>query len=88
MREVRIPLSGAEELHLTWDVVQHSVRIRYRRESDLVVDVFRERVTVLTIERHETGPVVAVEYRAEGCSGRARVRTRPAFALTDVLLQT
>lgn len=56
VREVKIPLSEAEELHLTWDVVHRSVRIRYRRESDVVVDVFRELATVLTIEIHETGP--------------------------------
>ena len=88
VREVKIALSETEELHLAWDTSHRSVRIRYRREADLVVDVFRELVTVLTIEIREAGPVIAMEYRAEGCRGRTCVRTRPAFALTDVLLQT
>ncbi|ATY11692.1 hypothetical protein CU254_15395 [Amycolatopsis sp. AA4] len=88
VRGIGIPLSETEELHVSWDVRHHSVRIRYQRGPGVVVDVFRELVTVLTVESRETGPVIAMEYRAEGCGGRTCVETRPAFSLTDVLLQT
>ncbi|MGW4399357.1 hypothetical protein ACWEHA_29060 [Amycolatopsis nivea] len=86
VREVKIPVSGTGELHLSWDPVERSVHLRYRQGSDVVVDVFREQATLLTI--HEPGPVIAVEYRAEDCLGRMRVRLQPTFALDDVFLRT
>ncbi|GAA1018821.1 MULTISPECIES: hypothetical protein [Amycolatopsis] len=88
VREVRIPVSETEELHLSWDATHRSVRFRHRRESDIVVDVYREHATLLTIEVRDTGPVVVAEYHANGFRGRTAVRFRPTFALTDVLLQT
>ncbi|MGV9299238.1 hypothetical protein [Amycolatopsis sp. NPDC003676] len=88
VREVRIPVSETEELHLSWDAMHRSVRFRYRRAADVVVDVYREHATLLTIEIRDTGPVVVAEYRADGCRGRTSVRLRPTFALADVFLQT
>ncbi|WP_134734360.1 hypothetical protein [Amycolatopsis nivea] len=86
VRELKIPVSETGELHLSWDPVERSVRLRYRQGSDVVVDVFREQATVLTI--HQPGPIIAVEYRAEDCLGRMRVQLQPTFALDDVFLRT
>lgn len=87
VREVRFPLSATEELHISWDTIARSARIRYRRGSDVIVDVHREQVTRLAVETHRTGPVIAVDYAAEDCDGRTRVHTRPAFALRDTFLR-
>lgn len=87
VREVRFPLSATEELHVSWDTVMRSTRIRYRRGSDVIVDVHREQVTRLAVETHQTGPVIAVDYQAKDCDGRTRVHTRPAFALRDTFLR-
>ena len=88
VRELRVPVSATEELHITWDTTDRSVRVRYKRASDVIVDVFREQAALLTIEDHETGPVVALEYHAEGCHGRTRVQTHPIFTLQDTFLRT
>ena len=87
VREVRFPVSATEQLHISWDTIMRSARIRYRRASDVVVDVYREQVTRLTVETHKTGPVIAVDYHAEDCDGRTRVHVRPAFALRDTFLR-
>jgi hypothetical protein len=88
VREVRVPLSATEELHVTWDVIHQSVPFRYARAAEVVVDIFRERATLLTVDDNEAGTVVILEYHADDCHGQAQVRTRPTFALKDTFLQT
>jgi hypothetical protein len=83
VREVREPVSETEKFHLTWDAMDQSVRFRFWRASDVIVDVYREQATLLTIEAHETGPIVVLEYYAQGCRGRTRVQVQPTFALDD-----
>jgi hypothetical protein len=62
-------LSVSEELHVSWDTAGHSV--------------YREHATLLALEDHGTGPVVALEYWAEGCFGRRRVRTRDPIRIQE-----
>ncbi|MFD5092371.1 hypothetical protein ACFWMR_17345 [Amycolatopsis thailandensis] len=88
VREVRLPLSESEELHVTWDLTAWSVRVQYSRASDVIVDVYREQVSLVTIDDHRSGPVLEVDYHAEGGRGRMSVRTRPAFALADTFVRT
>ncbi|RSM79678.1 hypothetical protein DL991_12760 [Amycolatopsis sp. WAC 01375] len=88
VRELRVPVSVTGELHLSWDVLHQSVRVRYTWASDLIVDVYREQATLLTVDDRKTGPVVVLEYYAEGCRGRAFVRTQPTLALEDTFLRT
>lgn len=88
VREVWVPVSVTEELHISWDVVQQCVRVRYTRASDVIVDLYREQATLLTVDDHKTGPVVVLEYYAEGCSGRTRVQTQPTLAVKDTFLRT
>ncbi|WP_146246141.1 hypothetical protein [Actinoplanes xinjiangensis] len=45
VRELRIPTDAAEELHITWDVTDDSVRVRHRRADSVVVDLYREQAT-------------------------------------------
>jgi len=88
VREVRIPVSATEELHVSWDVVQRSARVRWRQESQIIVDVYREQTTRLTVDDHNNEPLILVEYDAGGCSGRTVVRTRPNITLKDTFLRT
>ena len=88
VREVRVPVSLTGELHLSWDVVHQSVRVRYTLASDLIVDVYREQATLLTVDDRKTDPVVVLEYYAESCRGRTFVRAQPTLALTDIFLRT
>ncbi|UKD51082.1 hypothetical protein L3Q65_24450 [Amycolatopsis sp. FU40] len=87
VREVKAPVSETEELHITWDAADRSVRIRYKRHAEVIVDIYRAHATLLTIENHETGPAVVVEYRTEGSHGRTLLRTQPAFTLKDTFLR-
>ncbi|WP_370963779.1 hypothetical protein [Amycolatopsis sp. cg9] len=86
VRELRIPVSVTEELHLTWDVNHRSVRFRYARATKAVTDLYREGATLLTVGDQESGAMVVLKYRADGCRGRTCVRTQPAFALKDTFL--
>ena len=54
VRELRIPTGAAEELHITWDVTDDSVRVRHRRADGIAVDLYREAATLLGIESKGT----------------------------------
>lgn len=83
VRELRLPLAGADELHLTWDETDQSVRIRLRRGQEVIVDLYREQATLLTPEVDEGQRSVVLEYKAEASVGRTRVQLQPSFALQD-----
>ncbi len=87
VREVLVRVSATEELHVSWDVVERSVRVRWKRASEVVVDVYREQATLLAVDDRKKGPLVLVEYHAEGCHGRTLVQTRPNLVLKDTFLR-
>jgi hypothetical protein len=87
VRELRLPINDAEELHLTWDETDQSVRVRLRRGPEVIVDLYREQATLLTTEADGPRRYVVLEYRAGGYAGRTRVQVRPAFAMQDSLLR-
>jgi hypothetical protein len=53
VREVRVPVSATEDLHVSWDIVERSVRLRWKRASEVIVDVYREQATLLTVDSCE-----------------------------------
>ncbi|WP_027946988.1 hypothetical protein [Amycolatopsis taiwanensis] len=63
------------------------MRIRYRRDATVVVDLFREQATLLTIEAQSDRCAVVVEWRVPDGVGRSRAQVRPAFALEDSFLR-
>lgn len=87
VREIRFPISTSEELHLTWDSTDASVRIRYLREHALIVDIYCEHATLLTTEQVDKERFVVVEHGSGEVTGRCRVRIVPAFALEDTSLR-
>lgn len=88
VREVRVPIADAEEVRITWDVTEDSVRVRHHRDGRIVSDLFREMATLLTVT--ETGSVreVVIEYGSDGWSGRARIQVFPAVLIEDTVLRS
>lgn len=85
--EARITLAGADELHLSWDVAHASVRVRYRDAGRTVVDLYRERATLLSIHKTDASTALVAEYRAGDCIGRIRMQTAPHILVTDEFLR-
>jgi hypothetical protein len=88
VRELRVLVADSEEVQITWDVTDDSVRIRHRRDGRLVADLFREMATRLTVARTGSAREVIIEYGSAGWSGRARIEVLPAVFVEDTLLRT
>ncbi|MEU4562738.1 hypothetical protein AB0F72_30540 [Actinoplanes sp. NPDC023936] len=77
VRELRISTDVAEELHITWDVTDDSVRVRHRRADRVVVDLYREHATLLRTERNGTITALVMEYGTSDTVGLVRVQVTP-----------
>lgn len=88
VREVRIPVTHAEEVHITWDLTDNSVRLRHHRDGSIVCDLFREMATRLTVIALGSAGEVAIDYGSSGWSGHARVRVLPHVLMKDAVLRT
>ncbi|MDR7252424.1 hypothetical protein J2X46_001400 [Nocardioides sp. BE266] len=87
VREIRVSTGVAEELHITWDVADDSVRVRHRGNERILVDLFREQATRLTIERDEHGTALVLEYGGPDGAGRARIQVSPEVVIEDNFLR-
>jgi hypothetical protein len=87
VRELRIPTGVAEELHITWDVTDDSVRIRHRRADKVLVDLFREQATRLRIEKAEDTTALVLEYGSTDGAGRTRIQVSPEVVIEDNFLR-
>lgn len=87
VREVRIPINESDELHLTWDAVDRSVRVRRLHGAAVGLDLYREGATLITLESSATNKTVILEYGVDGYTGHMRIDLVPTFALRDVLLR-
>lgn len=87
VRELRIPVGDAEEVQITWDVTDSSVRVRHHRSDVIVSDLFREFATFLTVVSR--GPVkeVIIEYGIAGVTGRSRIQVAPSVLIVDEVLR-
>jgi hypothetical protein len=88
VRELRIPVTDAEQVQITWDLTDDSVRVRHHRDGRVVFDLFRELATLLTVVRKEVGAELIIEYGSNGWSGRARIQVLPAVFVEDTLLRS
>jgi len=88
VRELRIPTDVAEELHITWDATDDSVRVRHRRADGVVVDLYREQATLLRAERNGTITALVMEYGTSDAVGRVRVQVTPEVVIEDKFLRT
>ena len=76
---------GADELLVTWDEGEGSVRFRWPAARP-IVDVTREGVTLLTAHVKGDRAAVVAEYRASDFHGRTSVGVSPTFSLLDHFL--
>jgi hypothetical protein len=82
VRKVRIPACGGEELHVTWDTTDASVRIHYERSGGVLLDLYRESATRVLVEKSAGFTALVVEYRSADTPYVAR-RTEDPTAAPD-----
>ena len=87
VRELRIPVSDSEEVQLTWDVTDCSVRVRHHRGGRIVSDLYRETATLLAVVGTGSAGEVIIEYGSSGWSGRARIQVLPNVLIEDTVLR-
>ncbi len=87
VRQLLIPIDVAEEIHVTWDVTDDSVRVRHRRADRLLVDLHREQATLLRVEKSAATTALIMEYRASDAEGRARIQVSPEVVIRDTFLR-
>jgi len=88
VREVRIPVKEAEEVQISWDVTDNSVRVRHHRAGRIVSDLYREMATRLTVIGAGSTVEIMIEYGSEGWCGRARVQVLPEVLIEDTILRS
>ncbi|MFC4069983.1 hypothetical protein [Actinoplanes subglobosus] len=88
VRELRISTDVAEELHITWDVTDDSVRVRHRKAAGVVVDLYREQATLLRAESKGTTTALVMEYGTSDAAGCVRVQVTPEVVIEDKFLRT
>jgi hypothetical protein len=87
VREVRIPADGGEELHVTWDTTDASVRIRFGRSGTVLLDLYRESASRVLVEVAPGLTALVVEYGSAESVGRVRVQITPKVAVEDTFLR-
>lgn len=88
VRELVVPVSDSEDVRITWDVTDDSVRVRHWRNGSVVCDLFRETATRLTVVGTGSAGEVIVEYGSSGWSGRTRVKVLPEVRIEDGVLRS
>lgn len=88
VREVTVPIADTEELQITWDKTDSSVRVRHRQRGDLVADLYREMVVQLTAVGTGSAGEVIIDYGSDGWVGRTRVQVLPEVCIEDTVLRS
>lgn len=73
-------------VELTYDVTGRSVRCRWVRGEAILVDLFREGATNLSVSDGGSGAAVEVRFETESLAGRLQVTLRPRVSIRDELL--
>lgn len=88
VRELRIPLTDADEVQLTWDINDRSVRVRHHRGGEIVTDLYRDLATLLTVVRTGAAREIIIEYGSTGWSGHTRIQLLPHVLVEDKVLRS
>ncbi|MFB9903873.1 hypothetical protein [Allokutzneria oryzae] len=84
--EFEFALDGDDFLGFSYDIVWRSVRVRWLRQEDVLVDVFREGADRLVLEDGGAECGLAVDFRTASLAGQLRVQVFPRVAIRDELL--
>jgi hypothetical protein len=83
VRELRFAVDSTDEVILTWDAINSSVRVRLVRADNTVVDLYRDYATRLVPEVDGSARTVLIEYEAGDWSdGFALMWSRPSLSTT------
>ncbi|TWG91995.1 hypothetical protein L615_007500000050 [Nocardioides sp. J9] len=88
VRELVVPVADSEEVRISWDLTDDSVRVRHQRGGSIVADLFREMVTLLTVLSQDAVREVVVEYGITGWTGRTRIQVLPEVRIRDEVLRS
>jgi hypothetical protein len=86
IRAVRVDNGAGDEVELTYDIARRSVRIRWHRGPTLVLDLFREAATRMTVSSGRGTAVVTVAFESDALAGRLDLQIYPSVRVTDDLL--
>ena len=83
VRELSVPVNDdGLDIQLTWDETDQSVRIRLRSGGRMLLDLFRDEVSLLTLIDDD----VVVEYGPANYRGRTVVGIAPGLSIYDAAL--
>ena len=88
VRELVVTVSDSEEVVVTWDVTDSSVRVRHQRNGITVLDLYRELAARLTVVSAGSAREIVVEYGETDWVGRATVQVLPDVRVADSVLRT
>ena len=89
VREVICPVTDSSDtVHVSWDVTDHSVRLRHRRGGVVVTDLYREMATLLTVAGEGDSAEIVLEYGLARHVGHTRVRLTHEVLIEDTLLRS
>lgn len=87
-QQLLVPVSDSEEVRVTWDVTDDSVRVQHQRGGSILADLFREMATLLTVTSQDAVREIIVEYGWTGWRGRTRVQVLPEVRIKDEVLRS
>jgi len=88
VRELRIPVTDGDEVQVTWDINDRSVRVRHHRGGEIVTDLYRDLATLLTVVRTGAARELVIEYGSSGWSGHTRIQLVPHVLVEDKVLRS
>jgi YD repeat-containing protein len=78
---------GGETIRFTYDALGRSVRVQWKNGlGDMLLDVFREGATRLTVHSDMRIAFIAVEFVMGECAGKMEIQVQPKLAVKDQLL--
>ena len=84
VRELRLEPESDQLLHVTWDVVGDSLRVRWTVGGVLRLDIFREGVWRISLGDQPAGTSgFRADYRHDDLSATTFVQVWPSFAYYD-----
>lgn len=86
VREVCLSDEAGGELRLSYDPVGRSVRTRWLRDGEVILDLFREGAVSVDIRSEGKDVYFAIEFMGDGWSGRMNVAVFPTISIKDKFL--
>ena len=84
---MRIRADNDEELHVTWDTTDASVRLRYARSGGVHLDLYRESATRIVVEQSTGVRTLIVEYGSAESPCWTCVQVTPTVSIEDDFLR-